>query len=277
VAIKNQAFDLPEFLQHHYFHIGIKRYYIMDDGSTPPLADSLENIDWGGVPRSAVTFIYWSPVQRMPEMQNSVYNECVRLFGYRHTWMAFIDVDEFFEMTADPPMTLTEFLLRFEDDRQEMLPINSTLRGMIGAVGVNWRMHNSNGLQKRPPQGMCRKSFTSCIWDDPNNNGAGSANHHIKSIVRTKWYDHPITSHFFQLHSNKKTVGELGDLVLSSFRRPITRKYIGLHHYVVKSKEEFEHKLKRGDIWNTPKNWMFWNGIMNTPNNTCDEMVKYKP
>ncbi|CAM5999982.1 unnamed protein product [Sphagnum balticum] len=100
VAIKNQAFDLPEFLQHHYFHIGIKRYYIMDDGSTPPLADSLANTDWGGVPPSAVTFIYWSPLQRTPDMQHHLYNECVRVFGYRHTWMAFIDVDEFFEIES---------------------------------------------------------------------------------------------------------------------------------------------------------------------------------
>ncbi len=52
MAVKDQDLDLPEFFIHHYHHVGIRRFYIMDDGSDPPLS-SITNY---GVPNSVLTF-----------------------------------------------------------------------------------------------------------------------------------------------------------------------------------------------------------------------------
>lgn len=39
IAVKDVANDLVEFFVHHYHHMGIRRFYVMDDGSEPPLSD----------------------------------------------------------------------------------------------------------------------------------------------------------------------------------------------------------------------------------------------
>ena len=39
LAIKDEYHDLTEWLVHHYNHHGIRRFYIMDDGSHPKMSD----------------------------------------------------------------------------------------------------------------------------------------------------------------------------------------------------------------------------------------------
>lgn len=36
LTIKDEYHDLTEWLVHHYNHHNIRRFYIMDDGSSPP-------------------------------------------------------------------------------------------------------------------------------------------------------------------------------------------------------------------------------------------------
>jgi len=38
LAVKDQYADLTEWFMHHHHHLGIRRFYTMDDGSSPPLA-----------------------------------------------------------------------------------------------------------------------------------------------------------------------------------------------------------------------------------------------
>ena len=84
--------------------------------------------------------------------------------------MGFIDTDEFLEVKA--PDTLHRMLTQLES--------NAT----VGALGVNWLNHNSNGLEQRlPRQGIC-ESFTQCLKDEVEIEHGG--NNHIKSFVKTK-------------------------------------------------------------------------------------------
>ncbi len=73
------------------------------------------------------------------------------MFGDKHTWMGFLDPDEFLEMTGGE--TLSDFLHGWAR--------NDT----VGAVGVNWLVHSSAGLLTRPVDGP-RKAFNRCISDD---------------------------------------------------------------------------------------------------------------
>jgi hypothetical protein len=143
MAVKDQYLDLPEFFIHHYHHLGIRRFYIMDDGSNPPLSSFTDY----GIPRKHLTFHYWNrTTDHVHDMQDHVYNACVNLYRDKHAWIAFLDADEMLEMTGEE--TLTEMLQRLEKNRH------------VGALGVSWQTHSSNHLLTRPAS--MRKAFTDC-------------------------------------------------------------------------------------------------------------------
>lgn len=258
VAHRNQIRDLPEFLNHHYHHHGIRRFYLMDDRSDPPLS-SFKDF---GIPRSALSFQHYDEKAQHPKMQTHIYSECMRLYGSQHTWMAFIDADEFFETPGDE--TLTSVLREFD-------------RPDIGAVGVNWRLHSSANLTSRPES--MRKSFTSCVADPEvlpvKNLPVYKDNRLIKSIVKPALYVKPLSPHMFETKNGSRTVGEHGDAIADGdgVRQPITRDRIALHHYTVKSREQFEEKMKS---W-SDKGWGYWDHIEGLPQTQCTEMTGYEP
>ncbi len=98
--------------------MGIRRFYVMDDGSEPPLS----TFQYPGIPRTALTFTYQPRETRDGYMQLTFYTWCIERYRERHTWIAFIDVDEFLETPGKE--TLGEVLKTFEG--------NDT----VGAVGV---------------------------------------------------------------------------------------------------------------------------------------------
>ncbi|KAI9744335.1 MAG: hypothetical protein M1818_002487 [Claussenomyces sp. TS43310] len=258
MAVKDQSADLPEFLIHHYYNMGIRRFYIMDDGSNPPLSTVADY----GIPREAIIFNYHDPSKHVRYMQLSIYNECVRLYGANHTWMAFVDTDEFFDTPGNE--TLHEFLRTFEH--------NET----VGAIAINWRVHTSAGLLHRPESN--RKSFDACIFDDVEHTGSGSNNKHVKAIVKTSAFVSSFSPHQFNTKNGTITVGELGDVVDNSpYRMPITRERVALHHYELKSREQFEQKVNRSNAMSDPKGWTFWDNMEALPQVECREMENYEP
>lgn len=260
LAVKDQSQDLPEFLLHHYHHHGIRRFYIMDDRSQPPLS-SFSNY---GIPLSAITFKYNEISTDVQWMQYAIYNECAKLYGSRHTWLVFIDADEFIETRYNE--SLRSILGEFDQNDK------------VGAVGVNWLIHTSSGLLSRPAS--ARKSFTTCIEDDASNAGNSrfKDNKLIKSIVKSSFYSSPINPHKFSLKGGAQTVGEHGDVIEDqAVRIPITRDRIAVHHYAIKSREEFEEKMKRSNAMGQAKGWDYWDHLEGLPHHECLEMTAYEP
>ncbi|ORY82047.1 hypothetical protein BCR37DRAFT_393088 [Protomyces lactucae-debilis] len=264
---KNEGRNLPEVFQHFYHHIGIRRFYIMDDGSRPPLS----TFDYP-IPSSAITFYYVTPEERH-QVDNQLYmnRHCHKMFGHQHTWIGFFDSDEYLEVVS-PEETLVSIL--------KGLDANET----IGALGVNWKMHSSAGHLTRPES--TRKSFTKCFHDDPDNNGEHSDNKHVKSFVKTKYFNGNINPHVYNLLNDTITVGEDEEpwdwQVLSNpnpaFRIPITRNRLSLHHYAIKSKEEYEEKMERSKNIEAGKtDWGFWDHVEAGPLTDCFEMTHYEP
>lgn len=177
------------------------------------------------------------------------------------SWIAHIDLDEFLEMTASPKVSLSAFLRGFEE---------------YGALGVSWLMANSNGHLKRPVAGV-RKSFTSCIWDSPDDNGRTSDNRHVKSIVNTRYFESPVSPHNFKTNSSTITVGENKDYIDFAFRYPVTRDSIGLLHYAVKSRAEFEEKINRGNGMDSPKSMEWFDYVEGLPTQDCNNLADYSP
>lgn len=89
----------------------------------------------------------------------------------------------------------------------------------------------------------------------------------------------PMGPHMWVLKPGYQRVGEKGDVVESiAFRMPITRDRIALHHYVVKSREEYVEKMGRGNAMDDPKGEAFWDAVENRyPKEECREMARYDP
>ena len=107
--------------------------------------------------------------------------------------------------------------------------------------------------------------------------GEDSHNMHVKSFVRTAYFDGLATVHNFNLNSSKVTVGEYGDVVDSHLRTPITRDRIVLHHYTIKSKEDFVDKLMRGDVQDNPRSWWWWDKYEQSLRADCPGLANYYP
>lgn len=264
LAIKDQRRDLPQFLNHHYYNMGVGKFFLMDDGTKPPLSEMTE--EELTIPRSAIEFHYYRPEQHERWMQYTLYNHCIQFARNstttNTTWMAFIDADEFIDSPG--PQTLREVLEDFEKVEA------------IGEVSLNWRLHTSNGHLTRQPSII--DAFTECIYDDDEHDGEGSNNRHVKSIVRVKAYHQPKDPHFFYLTDKHIAVGENGDQVTSALRWPITRNRLAIHHYAIKSREEFEEKMQRGSAMSNKKGWDTWELYEEkNPHVPCTEMLRWSP
>jgi hypothetical protein len=258
VPIRDQALDLAEFLSHHYHHHQISRIHILDDRSLPPLSTYTFP-----VPESAITYTYFEEADHVQWMQYKMYNECHRLFGARYKWLAFMDVDEFLEVRGGE--SLRDILAELDT------------RDDVGALGINWKIHTSSGVLKRPQS--ARQAFDRCIVDrDGDAKGPFRDNMLVKSIVKSSAYASPMSPYVFQLKDGKATVGEKGDaLKTDGTRVPITHDRIVVHHYAVKSREEFEERIVRGTPMGQAKDWDYWAHLEASEQVDCNELVDYTP
>jgi Glycosyltransferase family 92 len=258
MLVRNQGKDLPEVLTHHYYHMGIRRFYILDDGSEPPLSSTPDY----GIPSSAITFhVLPQEGKKVRGRQLGIYDDCSNRWGSKHTWMGFFDTDEFLEVTDPSPYnTLKTILTTFAQ--------NDT----IGALAVQWLVHTSAGHKER--QESNRASFDVCLAD-----GHVFHTDQYKSFVRTALYERALTPHSFLTKNGTITIGENGDLVdpVYSMRRPSTRNMLALHHYAIKSKEEFAEKMLRKGANGITRGWSYWNQMERKPHVPCTSLTTYTP
>ena len=111
----------------------------------------------------------------------------------------------------------------------------------FGGLAVNWVTFGSSGHLTRPPGGTLA-SFTKCLKDDHD------VNSHVKLIVNTGYIlaleHNPHTARY--RFPGKFTVNELRQPVEGPFSVPVSHTRIALHHYLLKSLEQFQEKVNRG-------------------------------
>ena len=262
LGTKGQFPELTEWLVHHYNHLGIRRFYIMDDGSSPKLSD----YDYSPfIDERAITHQYYPQDSRGSYQQLKMYDDCIAKFGSQHKWMGFIDNDEFLEIKA--PYTLQTMLGQFNG--------NET----VGAFAINWLMYTSNSHQSRPNTST-RKAYTKCQVDPTEDKGEedGFSNQTIKVFVKTDKFVNAKGPHKMNIKEGTITVGENGDTVdRFAWRVPPTKQKAVLHHYSLKSREEFEAKMIRGNGMDDPKGEMFWEREHSYEQEDCLEMAQYEP
>ena len=239
LIIKDQSTDMPEFFKHHYHHHGVRRFYVIDDGSNPPLS-AKPNVSSWGIPDSAINFTYLGngSVPHRKNLQIDAYTNCTRQAMGKHKWVAWLDPDEFLEMRGKDPPTLINWLQHWER--------NNT----VGALGVHWLTHNSNDHVTKPP-GDVRKAYTMCVGNhalDPHANKKScplTVNMHVKTFVRPDRFKGIENIHWAKTNNGTIQVTEHGKKISTWCHGPVTHDVWALHHYVTKSWEDYVTKKGR--------------------------------
>ena len=275
MAVKDQVEDLPEYLEHHYYHLGVRRFYIMDDGTDPPLSTAKGLGEWG-IPDSAITFHYFNRSERTGSMQHAMYAHCHEWHGHQHKWFGFFDADEFLSMTSHHTTlpdgqreeTLVSFLHTFDPDPS------------VGAIALNWLMHTASNLTHKPPTGGLRAKFRQCLDNSPGNEAIDDNNTVVKCFVKSSHFNGG-GMHTFNLKNGSRHVGELGSdddsVSLPWTRKPVTHARIALHHFGFLSREHYEEKVQRGNAFDVQRTWKQWESVQNGSSVECGELAAYYP
>jgi hypothetical protein len=212
IRVKDEARFLPEWMAHH-LKLGIEHIYVYDNGSS----DGTRSVISPFLERGVATYVYWPTTPASPSCDL----DFLRRFGSDNKWVAFFDADEFL-FESSPGETLR--VLR----RHESWP----------AVAVNWRYFGSAG-HKALPAGLVTERFTlaDACGDD-----------HVKVIAQPSQVFRCRNSHNFYYRRGRLAVTPQGRRAFGSFARRADEPVLVLHHYVYRSREDYERKLRRGYV-----------------------------
>ncbi|KAK9832547.1 hypothetical protein WJX81_008051 [Elliptochloris bilobata] len=229
VLHKDQNEDVEEWLDYH-LGLGVSKVFFMDNNSTVPIREALSKYE------SVVHYEDVFNADAAPlNQQMYAYKKCLE-HKDEVAWMAFIDVDEFIVLKTKEHWSLPQLLMEYKDE---------------GALAMNWVMFGSNSHVRRPEQHTLH-AYTRCIQPHP------TRTEHIKTIVNTAHVaDISGDPHHFHYVEGKTAVNENHVPVVNTpFTEGASVSKIACHHYVLKSLEDFSHKIKRGsgDGGNTSKN-----------------------
>lgn len=203
---------LREWLAYHAL-LGVERFYIYDNMSARPIRQSL-----GFLAAHPGLFIRRVHGDRM---QIPVYQDCLDTFGADCRWIGFIDLDEFVLPVRDAD--LRPLLAEFE---------------AYAGLGLTWRLFGSSGHLKRP-EGPVIANYTEAF--------AVQESHQIKCFVdpaRTRLAHGP---HTFIHSAGGYCVNEDHYPIPPQSACTFSRGRLGrVHHYFVRSQQDFEDKLRRG-------------------------------
>jgi hypothetical protein len=181
--------------------------------------------------------------------QVALYDRCLARWGARHTFMAFIDTDEFIVLrdgTPDIPTLLKDYMAH-------------------GGVVINWEVFGSGNLQLHP-KGNAMMSYSRC---SPRNH---SENRHVKSVVRPACTLESSTDphHFFYRDSPECVpVSTRHEPVPGpKSKAPVLERW-ALYHYAVKSVDDFQQKMLRGSGMGNIKTLAFLQYVDNFTTATC--------
>jgi Glycosyl transferase family 2 len=214
--VRNEIRGIIEWLA-HYKALGFTEFLIYDNDSDDGTAELLQALDDAG----ELVYLDWPhAVGQRP--QRLAYANARQVATAE--WLAFFDADEFLLLRDDPD--IGAFLARFDTD--------------VTAIAVNWVVFGSGGHQAWRAVPVTERFFDALPpWAGPN--------HQVKSIGRREKLEgtgiHRVSP------AEGRYVSAAGAKVefvgLTSVIRPDTR-VAALHHYAVKSLEEFQEKRNRG-------------------------------
>lgn len=214
--VRNELRSIIEWLAHHKA-LGFTDFLIYDNESTDGTTEALIALDEAG----ELVHLPWP---------HSVGERPQRL-AYEHArkhseadWLAFFDADEFLVLHQDADMAA--FLARFPPD--------------VGAVAVNWVVFGSGG-QARYRAKPVMERFTDALPPEAGPNRSVKAIGRREMLSGTGIHRVSLAAGRYVMPSGEAAVFD----GLTAVQRPDVS-VAALHHYAVKSLEEFAEKRARG-------------------------------
>lgn len=228
-CVKNEATYIEEWVRFHRA-VGVRHFYIYDDGSTDGTQALLSRI----LPADALTIVPW--IARMTDAasgqvlngQTIAFAHAILNFGGAFSRMAFIDVDEF--LLPKQGGTIEEALV-----------------GTAGFPNVSlpWHMFGTSGHAVRP-DGPLLSNYV-MRGGDPLTRQENVSN--FKCIVDPCEVVE-VSVHQFQTRQHgDRTVNDAGVQFSRSGRKSpsfYSNRFLQLNHYYSKSRAELQAKVSRG-------------------------------
>lgn len=224
---KDENEFLKEWIEYH-LSLNVDHIFIFDNKSKKPLKDELKNINH----KNKVTIESFD--QTTINKQNRCYNQVIK-DKKEFKWIGFIDTDEFVVLLKHK--NLFDKINQYQN---------------YAALGVFWRVFGSNGhISKQSSQILSYTKRTKLTSE---------RNQRIKSFIQPKLADSAINPHFFLLKNGEICVDENKNQLLSQIGTH-TSKEIWINHYVLRSREDFQNKIKRGGGNGLIKKWKYFEDI----------------
>lgn len=214
--VRNEIRSLVEWLAYHKA-LGFTELVIYDNASTDGTSDVLRVLDEAG----ELVHLDW-PHSVGARPQRLAYEH-----ARKHSdadWLAFFDADEFLVLHGDA--SVADFLARFPDD--------------VSAVAVNWVVFGSGGEATYRALPVIER-FTDALPPDARESRTVKAIGRRVRLSGTGIHRVAVAEGRYVMPSGREA--EFDGLTASI--RPET-KIAALHHYAVKSREEFADKRARG-------------------------------
>jgi hypothetical protein len=223
VSIMKNEGDAP--LEWVAFHraVGISSFRIYDNGSAGVSSDVLRRLG------RTVEVIDWSSPDKGASPQIAAYNHALRDLRGGTKWLGFIDADEF--LVPSKLDTIQECISAVE----VLSPPDSA------AIGANWKTFGSSGHKIKTP-GLVIERFTRCAA------GAARPNSCIKTLAKSDCIE-SAHIHFCKLQAGiyVNVSGVPITIRDNGMSDAVSHEVFSVHHYMVKSRMEYEIKRTRGN------------------------------
>lgn len=239
VAVRDSPENVIEWINYHRAPaIGVEKFYLMvtDDPDVGVLRDALRPFI-----ATSVVELYDLPYvnpRTVSQLQVNLYARCLDAVRDKHDFIGFWDVDEY--IVPRPGDVSVPPFRAFLADQDVM---NS------GGVALNWRIVGPSGHETKPTSGSVLENYRMCTpWDY-------AENEEIKSIVRTSHAVRPLSDpHTFEYEEGYHAIDPEKRHVQGG-RNPEGAKdpRYGLYHFVTKSREEYQEKMRRGSAMGNRK------------------------
>lgn len=214
--VRNEVRSIVEWLA-HYKALGFTDFLIYDNDSTDGTTEVLQALDEAG----ELIHLPW-PHAMGARPQRLAYEHARR--NSEADWLAFFDADEFLVLPVGE--RIADFLGRFAED--------------VSAIAVNWVVFGSGGQSHFRPAPVTER-FTDALPAD------AVPNRSVKAIGRRERL--PGTGiHRVAVARGRYVMPSGADAVFDGLTASVTAEttVAALHHYAVKSLEEFAEKRERG-------------------------------
>jgi hypothetical protein len=215
--MKNEGVYILEWLAFHRV-IGFDEIFIYNNESTDTTAGLLAPLQAAGL----VKVIPWPSVAGIAP-QRAAYADV--LSRTKCEWVCFIDADEFINLKCDD--SIHAFLQRFP--------------AAVSAIAMNWRLFGSSGRVAYEAD-LVTKRF------NRSSRQSVHVNKHCKTIARVEDIGEiHIHRCFLKSGLYVDESGEAIEIQRLGFTPGVRTNLVQINHYVLKSKEEFTWKQKRGN------------------------------